>query len=287
MKRLTIIFILFASIINPVLAVPELHISFCDKNLKQERAVKQLLMSQVKYANHNNFDKFINTFDKSYKNSDGFDYEIYKKMVKEIWDSYDNIRYGMSIKDIKIDNNDATVIVDETSKANLTVTKKYSGKLKSNSNSVYYLKKIDDKWKVVSDEVLDETTYMLYGEANDLDINLTVPTKITANTDYTATLNFVPNKDVIAIASITADKVEYPQKTAKEVFRTLPEDYILERIFTANSDNANEYVVASIGLTRTDLSDLSIKVSLSGFGYIIRRVNVVPVSIEEKTNEQN
>ncbi|MCM1340017.1 MAG: hypothetical protein NC191_10135, partial [Muribaculaceae bacterium] len=66
----------------------------------------------------------------------------------------------------------------------------------------------------------------------------------------------------------------------------LPEDNILERLFTSNYDNANEYVIASIGLTKTDICDLSIKLSLTGFGYAIKRVNVHPAN-EGCNNVQN
>ena len=35
------------------------------------------------------------------------------------------------------------------------------------------------------------------------------------------------------------------------------------------------YIIASIGLTKADIKDLSIKLSLTGYGYQIIRVNVV------------
>ena len=47
-------------------------------------------------------------------------------------------------------------------------------------------------------------------------------------------------------------------------------------MFTANSDNVNEYIIASIGLTKAAITDTSIKLSLTGFGYQITRVNVIP-----------
>ena len=124
--------------------------------------------------------------------------------------------------------------------------------------------------------MLDETTTMLYGDARDLEIKLTVPTSIEANTDYVAALEFTPPKETIAIASLASDIIEYPQKPTKEVFRPMPEDNILERFFTSNNKKANEYIVASIGLTKTEISDLSLKLNLTGFGYAIRRVNVIP-----------
>ena len=246
------------------------------------RSIRSVLNSQIKYANKLNFDKFIATYDKEYKNGDGYDLEVYSQLVKELWQNYSNIKYNMKIKDIEIDKDgNAKVNLTEISHADIPVTKKMNGVLHSEANSVYYLKKIDGKWKVTSDKILNEMTSMLYGDALDLDIKLTAPQEVTPGYEYTASLEFVPPKDTMAIASISKDKVEYPQKQAKEVFRKLPEDNILERLFIANSDNMNEYVIASIGLTKADIKDLSIKLSLTGFGYQIIRVNVVGEKKEE------
>jgi len=242
---------------------------------KEETAVKKVIKAQVKYANKTNFNKFISTFDEEYKNSDGFNLDVYSNLVKDIWNTYDNIKYAVKIKDIEVSGNKATVNVYETSYAKLPNTGIYDGELNSEANSVYYLEKKSDGWKVVSDAVINETTSMLYGDAKDLDIKLTVPNNINPNTEYTATLEFEPPEDTLAIASISSDKVEYPQKPTKEVFRTMPDDNILERLFTSNNENVNEYIVASIGLTKTSISDLSVKLSLTGFGYTIKRVNVI------------
>ena len=54
----------------------------------------------------------------------------------------------------------------------------------------------------------------------------------------------------------------------------------MERLFTSNNDNFNEYIVASIGLTKTAVDDLSVKLSLSGFGYLIKRVNVTEGAVQ-------
>lgn len=253
------------------------------------RGVKSLLNSQIKYANKNNFEKFIATYDTNYQNGDGYDLDIYSKLVKELWGNYNNIKYSIKIKDITFEEDGtAKVSLIETSYADIPVTKKMSGVLKSEADSVYYLKKINGKWKVTSDKIIDEITSMLYGDAINLDIKLTAPHEVTPGYEYTASLEFDPPKDTFAIASIAKDKVEYPQKQAKEVFRKLPDDHILERLFIANSDNANEYVIASIGLTKADIKDMSIKLSLTGFGYQIIRVNVVDeVKKESPTKEKN
>lgn len=251
------------------------------------REIKFLLHSQVKYANKTNFDKFIATYDKNYTNADGFNLDTYSELVKDIWGTYDKIVYGIKIKSIDVKDDVAEVAVEETSSADIPVSAKMDGILRSESDSVYHLKKENGEWKVASDEVLKETTTMLYGEAKNLDIKLTAPEKINAGEEYTASLEFNPPANIIAIASIASDKVEYPQKQAKEVYRKFPEDNILERIFVSNSDNVNEYVVASIGLTRADVEDFNIKLSLTGFGYKIVRVNVVPKVAKEENDEQN
>lgn len=245
------------------------------------REIKSLLNSQVRYANKTNFNKFISTYTDDYTNSDGLNLESYSQLVKDLWNTYDNIEYGIKINGIAVNNDEATVNVTETSFAEIPAPANLDGVLKSEANSVYYLKKLDGDWKVASDKVLSETTSLLYGDAKNLDIKLTAPKEIEAGKEYTASLEFTPPENVIAIASIASDKVEYPQKQAKEVYRKLPDDNILERIFVSNSDNANEYVVASIGLTKADISDLSIQLSLTGFGYKIVRVNVIPKKGED------
>lgn len=278
-----ILVLLFAIFLSPAVNAAgnfdlfELHLFHDDT-----REIKSLLNSQVKYANKTNFNKFISTFSNDYINGDGFDIDVYSKLVKDVWDTYENIEYDLKIKDIAIKDDTAIVKVLETSFAYIPVSQKLDGILKSESDSVYYLRKFNSGWKVSSDEVLSESTTMLYGDAKGLDLKLTAPEKIQAGEEYTASLEFTPPEDVIAIASIASDKVEYPQKQPKEVFRKFPEDNILERLFIANTDEKNEYVVASVGLTKADVEDLSIKLSLTGFGYKIIRVNVVPAEYEEE-----
>lgn len=182
---------------------------------------------------------------------------------------------------MSINGNNAVVDVVESSHADVIASHVIPGKLKSVSNSIYYLHKTDKGWKVLSDKVLDETTSLLYGDALNLDIKLTVPEKIEPDTEYSALLEFTPPAHTIAVASLASDKVEYPQKQTQEVYRALPEDNILERLFTSNNEKVNEYIIASIGLTRTSVEDLSVKLSLTGFGYMIKRVNVIGAENQE------
>lgn len=240
----------------------------------EEAALRRVIKAQTRYANRTDLKKLISTYDKDYINGDGLNLEVYTKLIRDIWDTYKDIEYDIIVKKICVDNNKATAEVVEKSHADVVTSHVIPGKLNSVSNSVYYFRKTEKGWKVVSDKVLDETTSLLYGDAQGLDIKLTVPDEIEPDTEYSAILEFTPPENTIAIASLASDRVEYPQKQTQEVFRALPEDNILERLFTSNTDNFNEYIVASIGLTKTAVDDISVKLSLSGFGYLIKRVNV-------------
>ena len=245
-----------------------------------EASLRRVIKSQIKYANHTDLKKLISTYDKDYVNGDGLTLDVYSKLVQDIWDTYKDIEYDIIVKNISVTDDKAVAEVTETSHADVVASHVMPGKLESVSNSVYYFKKTEKGWKVVSDKVLNETTSLLYGDALGLDIKLTVPEKIQPDTEYSAILEFVPPENTIAIASLASDRVEYPQKPTQEVFRALPEDNILERLFTSNNDNFNEYIVASIGLTKTAVDDLSVKLSLSGFGYLIKRVNVTEGAVQ-------
>ena len=142
------------------------------------REIRSLLNSQVRYANKTNFDKFIATFDKDYVNADGFNLDTYSQLVRDLWETYDNIEYEMTIKDISVKDDMATVSVTETSFAQIPAPHQLDGVLTSEADSVYYLKKSNGDWKVTSDKVISETTSLLYGDAKDLNIKLTAPQEI-------------------------------------------------------------------------------------------------------------
>lgn len=276
MKRILLTLFILFSVLQSAYALDFTALKADYKMAKDIRAVKSLLKSQVKYANNNNFERFIATYDEKYVNGDGFNLDVYSAMIKDLWNLYEDIEYDIEFKKVYVSGDEARVELTETSYADIDVDTRYDGELKSVANSVYFLRKNNGKWKVISDNVIDETTLMFYGEARDLDVHLTVPTEIEAGMDYIATLEFVPPQETFAIASIASDKVEYPQQPTKEVFRLFPEDNILERYFTSNTENMNEYIVASIGLTKTTITDMSLNLHLTGFGYAIKRVNVLP-----------
>ena len=98
-------------------------------------------------------------------------------------------------------------------------------------------------------------------------------------------------KKIVFIAGGVGTAPVYPQVKCDEVFRKLPEDQVLERVFKANTENLNEYTVASVGITRTEPeSESVVRVYMSGLAILMTRVNVIPqnkfIKFEEKDAEK-
>ena len=287
MKRFLIILSIFLFAATPVWSVDFsdcFKFQFKESYYKQE--VKDFVKSYVKTANKYDYDKLTSLYSEDYVNSDGFDSKLFFKLIKGTWETYSNIKYKFKIKNLTVNGDYATVEIEENSTA--TGIAPDNGTLTSYANNVYYLKRFPDGWKIISDCILDEKTVLAYGVAKESIIDLNAPNQILAGTEYTASLTVIPPKNTLVIASIGREKVTHPQKPAKEVFRKLPEDFILERLFTANSDNVNEYAVASIGFTKADVHpDKKLSIKVSGLAYAMTRINVTPINkfIEAEKDE--
>jgi hypothetical protein len=249
-------------------------------NISPCEEVKRALFAHVKYANAYNFDGLKSLYADSYVNSDGLNKDIYFNLIKKTWESYPDIKYKADIKNIEINQNLAVVEVIEDaiattdSKSGIVNEK---GLLESTSNSVYYLERINNEWQITSDHIISEKTFLRYGSAKEIQVDLTAPQQIFANTNYTSSLKIEPPKESLIIASIGQEKITYPQITAEEVFRRLPDDGILERVFKSNDKNINEYAVASFGVTKAEVSrGTEIKIYVTGLGFVMSRVNVIP-----------
>lgn len=242
--------------------------------------VKKALYTHLKYANSYNFDGLKSLYADNYSNSDGLNKDVYFDLIKKTWESYPDIKYCIDIKNIEINSNIAIAQVIE----NVTATTNsksgivnQKGLLESTSNSVYYFEKINNEWLITSDHIIYEKTFLRYGSAKEINVDLTAPCQIPADTQYTSTLEIHPPKDNLIIASIGKENITYPQAVAEEVFRKLPEDGILERVFKSNNQNINEYAVASFGITKAEINKgTEIKIYVTGLGFVMSRVNVIP-----------
>ena len=256
-------------------------------------AVKRTLYLHQKYANSYNLDKLRSLYSEQFINADGLNKELYFDLIKKTWASYPDIKYKMDIINIQVDGDMAVVQVNES--ADATTTSKSgmvneNGLLSSISNSVYYFEKINNEWLITSDHIIFEKTSLRYGSAKNIQIELSAPCQILANTQYTTSLNIEPPKNSLVIASIGRENITYPQTVAEEIFRKLPDDGTLERVFVSNSKNLNEYAVASFGITKAEISNgTEVKIYVTGLGFVMSRVNVIPKNdfIKVANNEKS
>lgn len=253
--------------------------------------IKAIIDQQAVYTNKYDLDGLSKLYSENFVNSDGFNKEVYFKLIKETWDTYPDIIYKTQINNIEFSDNYATVTVNETAIA--TSTEKVGeisviGELYSTSKCVYFLEKQGSKWLINSEKIIDETSTLKYGDARYTKIELNAPKQIGANQDYTSTLKVKAPKDTLVIASINKENIIYPQTKSDEAFRKLPEDNILERVFHSNSNNVNEYTVASIGITRAEnYTNNQIRVYMGGLAFIMTRVNVIPENKFVKIENEN
>ena len=286
MKKLSVLIILtllLANICPAEAGIISLHKSRAEQNRLYKSAyndVKHVIDQQTVYTNKYDLDGLSSLYAKEFVNSDGFNKEVYFKLIKETWETYPDISYKTQINKIEVGENYATVYVDEVAVATSKETVEeltVIGELYSTSKCVYYLEKQGSKWLISSEKVLDETSTLKYGDARYADIELNVPKQIGAGKEYTASLNVVTPIDSVIIASISKENIVYPQTKSEDAFRKLTDNSVLERVFTSNKNNVNEYAVASVGITRAEsVSDTQARIYMGGLAFIMTRINVIP-----------
>lgn len=282
MKRFALlisVFILFSSSANAALiSNPKTKLGKSLQISADKRAIKSVIKEQSKYSAKYDRDGLSNLYSKNFKSSDGFDKEVYFKLIDDTWKSYPDITYTTKVRDITFDGDKAAVHVDETSLA--TVTKleeglEAYGELNSYSCGTYFLQKENDKWRFVGEKINNEKSMLRFGDARYVKMDLVSPYKVKPNEYYTASLFVDTPPDALVIASIGRDNITYPQEKTEEVYRKLPDDNILERMFLSNKQGKNEYNVATIGLTKSREDAFGkVNVYMAGIAFIMVRVNV-------------
>lgn len=259
---------------------------FCKKNITNEQIVKNetknlkdLMQAQIKFVNNHDVNSLSNLYSKDFINNDGFGKEVYFQLIKDTWETYPSITYKSTINDIEINDNYATVEATEYATALAGASEDINdgisayGELNTVSKCIYSLEKNGNKWLVTSENVLSEQSSLKFGQAKYMKININSPKQINYGEDYTSSLNLNLPQNSNAIASITREKITYPQEKGKDSFRTLShDDNVLERVFTANKDNVNEYNIAAVAIG----TEYNGNVAMTGAAFVITRVNVVP-----------
>ncbi len=289
MKKI-IISLLLASFIVPSVSLRTEASLISDRNyrheLKREQkqdiaSIKKLFKEHNYYANKHDLKNLEPLYADNYINNDGFDKKAYFKSVESTWESCSDLTYTTKILSIDINGDNANVDVLET--ASGTVTERIAdvplaGEIHSTAKGIYHMSKINDNWYISGETGQDEESSLLYGDARFMNIELQAPNIVAAGENYTVSLKVDADKETFIIGSIDQDPVTYPTTTPENKMRALnSQNQTLERIISANTDNINEYAVASIAISKVqNLSDENFRIYMAGLACIMKRINVIP-----------
>ncbi|MDY6311012.1 MAG: hypothetical protein SPL73_02690 [Cyanobacteriota bacterium] len=244
------------------------------------KQIKKLFELHSAFANKHDIAGLKGLYDDNYINSDGFDKKSYFKTVEETWEECKDLIYATHILSITLNGNYADVSVEERA-LGTTFDKVDSlavaGEIHAVSTSIYHLVRKNGKWLISGETMQSDKSYLLYGDARFMNIDLSAPNQVAAGETYTITVSADADEDTVIIGSIEHDPVTYPSVTPNAPLRTMPSSNVLERFIKANNDNINEYAVASLAISKsqTDKFD-NFRVYMAGLACIMQRVNVVP-----------
>ena len=256
----------------------KLHQSRIEKNCYN--AIEAVFDKQDEYVSKYDYEGLKTLYADSFINNDGYNKDVYFSLVKETWETYPDITYKTYIKAITVNGDFATVETYETAVATTSANPELIdaiGELNAESNCIYHLEKISDHWLITGEDILNEFSTLKFGDARFVKMDLVSPTMVSAGAPYTTKLKVDLPANEVVIASINREKIVNPAPQPEEKFRRLPEEQVLERMFNANTENLNEYNVASVGITKAEFeSEDKVRVYMNGLAFIMTRVNVVP-----------
>ncbi|MBQ9149980.1 hypothetical protein IJX73_03515 [bacterium] len=289
MKKLALILIA----INLFLA-PSYSFEFFKKSRESE--VRSVLNKHIKAMESHDIEAIKSFYDKNYRSTDGFNLAELEEMLIKTYETYGNIKYKVKINSIVADSECATVQISDSSSAVIypsegskKIKRQKSGKLYGKSVYNMYLKKINNEWKIVKDDILMEETSLKFGVAKNIDMNIIAPEKLQNGQEYDLSIKINKPKDIMALGSISREEIVYPPSDYQEKFRRISDEGELERIVRANDKNLDEYAVASIGFTKISLNEeqTKAKIEVLGMAYLMKRINMNQYDEDKKTVENN
>ena len=241
------------------------------------------------YTEKQDLKKIKQLYSDDFVNNDGYDLETYMKSVKNGFSSYTIKNLFTKVNNIAINDDYAVVHVTETGEAETLKPVdgiEGNGLIISSADVYYHLKKENGKWKIASANIIDETCSILYGAAKSIYFSINVPSQVKSNSEYTISLSFAPLKEAFVAASLFSSPIIYPMNLPKTDFKAIKGDGVLERLVTSNSDNYNEYAVATIGLSAPKLIAANqYDIETTGSAIVMRRVNVFKPMPQKITNK--
>lgn len=218
-----------------------------------------------------------------YYNNDGLDKKAVQKLTEDFWKTYPDAHSVSRTKEIRVDGNFATVESRDTATGTTKMKDMNSlGELQSVSEGQQYLKRLGNVWKIIGDRIDYEKVKVAFGLAKHLNASFTAPEQVKAGKLYAAKLEVNLPPGLHAVGSITNQPLVFPQKSPQEKTRRLgsssdepDQTPVLERVMSANKDNHNELLSATVILVNPNNS-------VMGVSLMTRRLNVVPDQPEIK-----
>jgi len=239
---------------------------------KERKEIETLLSNIETQWNAHNLDNVMENYADDYINNDGLDKKAVAALTQDFWKTYPDAKSSSKTKQIRIEGNFATVesrdmALGSTAKEMQGIGTK--GDLSSISEGQLYVKRIGTQWKIIGDRIDYEKVRVCFGMAKNLNPSFSAPEQVKSGRQYSAKLEIDLPAGLSAFGSITSQPLEYPQPLPSDTWRPL-DGPVLERIMPANTNNRNELLMATIGIT--DASRSNVK----GIEFLTRRLNVVP-----------
>ena len=248
---------------------------------QQEKELQQFFDNYEKAYNSHNVKKILALHENDYVNSDGLNISQYAKLLQRTFDNFPDINTKVEVLDITPNTKYAIAYISEikhaTTKSESKITND-KGNFKSEEKKIIYLEEFNGIWKIYSDNIIEESSITSYGIGKDVSAELIVPQKVLTNSDYSAAVFVFAPEGHSAMASINNGQLSEDFVHKGSGYRSVNRNTgLLERMFKANCENNNEYVIASVGFSKvssTMFKDSAL--DLKGLIMLMKRVNIIP-----------
>lgn len=239
-------------------------------------------------SNKHDLNDVMHYYSPQFISGDQFNLAQLKELIIETWKSYPDIRYTSAPKEIRINADWATIeTMDEsmaTAPPDKEILENVPGRMNSKSRSLLFFKHVGDNWELTSDYTMWEEAIIRYGIGDEVPLALSTPDQIKAGQPYSAVVKTNVEVGTFIIGNIDNQPIKVPHPEPDQKFRAMeggPTE--LQRVLVANSENLNEIVTATLGITNIEQKYRQERPSLSlnGIVTIVKRVNVIPISSED------
>jgi len=268
-------------------AAMELRVVGAPVNSPDVAHILEIHEDLVKASNQHQLEQVLKNYDPSFMSGDNLTLVQLKSMIEDTWAAYPDIVYTSTPVEVRVNGDWATVETMDNTVGTAKADKEISasnGKLTSQSRSMLYLRRMGPTWEIVSDATLWEQACIRYGVPDTLNVTLSAPEQVKAGEKYSASIQANLPNGAFTIISINNQPITMPHVKVEDKFRTLSggEDTELQRMLKANAENRNEVVTATIGVTEiTQSGGDRPSIALNGIVTVVKRVNVVPISLQD------